>query len=139
MKKLFASTFIALALFSSCSSDDSVNVTEEKLAKKWYYKSYQANGTTEVYEHESCAKDYAEFLANGSYVESYVQNCSPLSIGTSSGNWTLDGSRVFVTLEGESFNGKITSISDTKLQITVVGDYDDDGDDENIKVNFTSN
>lgn len=138
MKKLFAFAFIALSLFSSCSSDDSVNVTEEKLTKKWYYKSYQANGTTEVYEHQSCTKDYMEFIADGSYKESYVQTCSPLSIGTSTGNWTLDGNEVFIVLEGESYSGKITSISDTKLQITVVADYDDDGDDENIKANFTS-
>ncbi len=139
MKKIFSLAFIALSLFSSCSSDDSVDASEEKLAKKWYYKNYQANGQTEVYEHMTCTKDYVEFLVDGTYKEFYVEQCTPLSTSVDTGNWDLEGNTVYVTLSGDSFSGKITSISSTALQITIVGDYDDDGDEENIKVNFTNN
>lgn len=139
MKKLFLFALASIAMLSSCSSDDSVKVTEDKLTKKWYYKSYQANGETEVYDHLSCAKDYVEFLPNGSYIEFYVNNCSPLETGSSTGNWDLDGNTVAVAIDGENYSGKVTKLSDTELQLTVRADYDDDGDEENVKVNFTNN
>ncbi|WNM17862.1 lipocalin family protein [Flavobacterium capsici] len=139
MKKLIVVALAVVALFASCSSDDSVKVTEEKLAKKWYYKSDQANGNTYPYEHMSCAKDYIQFLADGSYLEYYITTCTPLNFGTSTGNWVLDGNTVTVSIDGDINSGKITSISDTALQISVVYDYDGDGDEETVKVNFTSN
>lgn len=139
MKKVFAFAIVALSLVTSCSSDDSLSVTEEKLVKKWYFKSSQANGQTEVYDHLTCGKDYIEFLPDGNYSEYYVNECNPTSAGTETGNWDLEGNTVFVSLSGNSFSGKVTELSSTKLQITLVADYDDDGDTENVKVNFTNN
>ncbi len=139
MKKIVVFAFTALLSLLSCSSDDSVNVSEEKLAKKWYHKSSQANGSTEAYEHMPCGKDYIEFLADGTYKEFYINECEPTVSGESIGNWVLEGNTVSVAIEGESYGGKITKLSDTVLQITFVADYDDDGDEENVRVNFTSN
>ena len=139
MKKLFVFAFVSLSMLSSCSSDDSVNVSEEKLTKKWYYKSYQANGATEAYNHLPCGKDYVEFLADGSYIEFYINDCDPTISGFSTGNWVLDGSTVAVAIEGDNYSGKVTKLSNTDLQLTVTADYDDDGDEEKVKVNFTSN
>lgn len=139
MRKLFLFALASIAMLSSCSSDDSVNVTEDKLTKKWYYKSYQANGETEPYDHLPCAKDYVEFLSTGSYIEFYVSNCSPLQTDPSTGSWVLDGNTVAVAIDGENYSGKVTKLSDTELQLTVRADYDDDGDEENVKVNFTNN
>jgi major membrane immunogen (membrane-anchored lipoprotein) len=139
MKKLILFAFVSLSVLSSCSSDDAVNVSEEKLTKKWYYKSYQSNGNTEAYEHLPCGKDYMQFLADGTYVEYYVNDCDPIDDGSSTGNWVLDGNTVFVTIDGDAFDGKITKLSATDLQITVMADYDGDGEDEKVKVNFKSN
>jgi hypothetical protein len=139
MKKLFVLALVSLSFLSSCSSDDSVNVSEGKLTKKWYYKSYQFKGTTEVYEHMSCGKDYMEFKLDGSYVEFYINDCEPTDYGTSTGNWILEGNTVIVASNGENFSGKITKLNDTNLQISIMADYDDDGVDEKVKVNFTSN
>ena len=140
MKKLFLFAFVSLSLFSSCSSDDdSINVTEEKLTKKWYYKSFQANGSTEAYEHLPCAKDYIEFLADGVYKEYYINECNPTVSGSSTGSWIIEGSTVAVAIEGENYSGIVTKLTSTDLQLTVTGDYDDDGDEEKAKVNITSN
>ena len=51
----------------------------------------------------------------------------------------MDGNTVAVAIEGENYSGKVTKLSDTQLQLTVRADYDDDGDEENVKVNFTNN
>lgn len=139
MKKLFALAFVALSLMTSCSSDESVSVTEEKLVKKWYYKSFQANGETDAYGHQACSKDYIQFLADGTYIEHYVNTCSPLDTETFTGSWVLEGNTVAVSIDGDNFSGKVTKISATELQITQNGDYDEDGDDEKIKANFTNN
>jgi hypothetical protein len=139
MKKIFLLPILSLLMLSSCSSDDSVTVSEEKLTRKWYYKSYQANGTTDAYEHLPCAKDYVEFLANGTYIEYYITNCNPTSIGNSTGSWILEGSTVAVAIDGENYSGKVTKLTTTDLQLTLTADYDDDGDEEKVRVNFTSN
>lgn len=136
MKKVFALAFVALSLMTSCSSDESVSVTEEKLVKKWYYKSFQANGQTDVYEHQLCSKDYVQFLADGTYIEHYINTCSPLDTETFTGSWVLEGNTVAVSIDGDNYNGKITKITDTELQITEEGDYDEDGDDEKSRTNF---
>lgn len=138
MKKLFALAFVALSLMTSCSSDDSVSVTEEKLAKKWYFKSSKANGQTEVYEHLPCAKDYIEFLADGSYKENYVEQCSPLSTTIDTGNWILEGNTISISAEGNLFDAKVNKISSSEMQLTVVADEDGDGDEEKIITTFTS-
>ena len=139
MKKIFLLPILSLLMLSSCSSDDSINVSEDKLIKKWYYKSYQANGTTEAYEHLPCGKDYMEFLADGLYKEVYINECNPTSGGTSTGSWVLEGSTVAVAIEGENYSGKVTKLSTTELQITLMADFDDDGDEEQVRANFTSN
>ena len=139
MKKIVFFAFILLSTLSSCSSDDSVSVSEEKLIKKWYYKSYQANGTTEAYDHLPCGKDYMEFLADGLYKEFYINECNPTASGSSTGSWVIEGSTVAVSIEGENYSGKVTKLTTTDLQITLMADFDDDGDEEKVRANYTSN
>lgn len=139
MKKIVFFAFVLVSSLSSCSSDDAVNVSEEKLLKKWYYKSYQANGTLEAYDHLPCGKDYLEFLADGLYREVYINECNPTATGTSTGSWVLEGNTVAVAIEGENYSGTITKLSSTELQITLMADYDDDGDEEKVRINLTSN
>ena len=139
MKKLFVFAFVSLSMLSSCSSDDSVNVSEEKLTKKWYYKSYQVNGQIYPFEHMSCGKDYMELLANGTYIEYYVNTCNPIDDGISSGNWVLEGNTLAIAI-GDGFEGgKITKLTDTELHVTATKDFDDDGDTEKVKYTFTNN
>ena len=139
MKKLFLFAFVSLSLFSSCSSDDSINVTEEKLTKKWYYKSYKVNGTTGAYEHLPCGKDYIELLPDGIYREFYINECDPIVSGTSTGSWIIDGTTIAIAIEGDSYSGKITKLSATDLQIKATTDFDEDGEDEVVLLNYTSN
>jgi len=136
---MVAFAFTALLLMSSCSSDDSVNVSEEKLAKKWYYKSYQVNGQIYPFEHMSFGKDYMELVAGGTYVEYYINSCEPFDDGTSTGSWVLEGSTLAIAI-GDGFEGgKITKLTDTELQYIENKDFDDDGDTEKVKYTFTSN
>ena len=68
MKKIFMLA-VALCGLTACSSDDdkaAPAVDLDNLTQRWYYKSYKVGGETVNYEgHESCGKDYIEFLDGG--------------------------------------------------------------------------
>lgn len=139
MKKVLALAFVAISFLTSCSSDETVSVTDEKLKRKWYFRSYQSQGETVQYVHQNCVKDYFELLSDGVFTNNYVTSCGPLIYFTSTGSWTVSGDLITTNESGESKTGKITKLSDTNLQITYQGDFDEDGEEETMKVNYTIN
>lgn len=139
MKKVFALAFVALSLMTSCSSDDSVSVTEEKIAKRWYIKSYVSEGQTVVYQHQSCEKDYVHFFNDGTSEQQEIYDCAPFDVDVYYSNWAFEGKNISFDFFESPYNGKITKLDNNNLQITVVDDFDEDGNAEDIKINFTSN
>lgn len=139
MKKVVAFALVALSLLASCSSDESISVSEEKLIRKWYFKSFKVEGETIQYDHQDCVKDYLELFPDGVYTNNYVTSCAPLNYFTDAGSWTLSGDEITFNDSGDVKIGKITQLTSTNLQITVQGDFDDDGDEETMKTNYTVN
>ena len=143
MKKLFLLlSFVAVSL-TSCSNDDdsssSVAVNEANLMKKWYYVSYEVAGQTIPYDNFACAKDYTEFKANGVLEEYTVYSCDPIDADTDTGTWSLSGNTISGTIFGETVTGTVSSLTATTLQITDTFDFDDDGTDDTVKVNYSTN
>ncbi len=142
MKKLLLLlSFVAVSL-TSCSDDDSsssVAVNEANLMKKWYYVSYEVAGQTIPYDNLACGRDYTEFKANGVAVEYTVWACDPLDADTDTGSWSLSGNTISGTFFGSTVTGTVSSLTATTLQITDTFDFDDDGTDETVKVNYSTN
>lgn len=142
MKKLFLLlSFVAVSL-TACSDDDSsssVAVNEANLMKKWYYVSYEVAGQTIPYDNLACGRDYTEFLAEGVLKEYTVWACDPLDADTDLGTWSLSGNTISGTIFGETVTGTVSSLTATTLQITDTFDFDDDGTDETVKINYSTN
>ena len=143
MKKIIT-LFVLVAMslsFSYCSDDDndSTAVTEANIAKKWYYVSYEVNGQTIPYENSECARDYIKFISGGTFEEYLVMSCDPLVAETVNGTWSLSGNTISGTIFGETVTGTVSSLTATTLQITDTFDFDDDGTDETVKINYSTN
>ena len=143
MKKLFLLlSFVAVSL-TSCSDDDSssssVAVNEANLMKKWYYVSYEVAGQTIPYDNFDCGRDYIQFKANDVVEDYYVNSCDPLDADTDLGTWSLSGTTVSATFFGSTVTGTVSSLTATSLQITDTFDFDDDGTDETVKINYSTN
>ena len=142
MKKLLLLlSFVAVSL-TSCSDDDSsssVAVNEANLMKKWYYVSYEVAGQTIPYDNLACGRDYIQFKANDVAEEYYVNSCDPLDADTDLGTWSLSGNTISVTFFGSTLTGTVSSLTATTLQITDTFDFDEDGTDETVKVNYSTN
>lgn len=140
IKFLTLAIVFAFGFLTSCSSDDDgFTVTQEQLIKKWYYKEYVVAGITIPYDHEECGRDYSEFLADGIFKEYYIWECDPIDSETDLGTYTLSGNVVTVNISGETYNATVTGISATTLQLSTQTDFNDDGTDETVIINFTSN
>ncbi|MBA4153513.1 lipocalin family protein [Flavobacterium sp.] len=143
MKKLLLLlSFVAVSL-TSCSNDDdsssSVAVNETNLMKKWYYVSYEVAGQTIPYDNLECGRDYIQFKANDVVEDYYVNSCDPLDADTDLGTWSLSGNTVSATFFGTTVTGTVSSLTATTLQITDTFDFDDDGTDETVKINYSTN
>jgi hypothetical protein len=143
MKKLLLLlSFVAVSL-TSCSNDDdsssSVAVNEANLMKKWYYVSYEVAGQTIPYDNLECGRDYIQFKANNVVEDYYVNSCDPLDADTDLGTWSLSGTTVSATFFGTTVTGTVSSLTATTLQITDTFDFDDDGTDETVKINYSTN
>ena len=143
MKKLLLLlSFVAVSL-TSCSNDDdsssTVAVNEANLMKKWYYVSYEVAGQTIPYDNLECGRDYMQFKADDVVEDYYVNSCDPLDADTDLGTWSLSGTTISGTIFGETVTGTVSSLTATTLQITDTFDFDDDGTDETVKINYSTN
>ena len=143
MKKLLLLlSFVAVSL-TSCSNDDdsssTVAVNETNLMKKWYYVSYEVAGQTIPYDNLECGRDYMQFKADDVVEDYYVNSCDPLDADTDLGTWSLSGTTVSATFFGSTVTGTVSSLTATTLQITDTFDFDDDGTDETVKINYSTN
>ena len=143
MKKLLLLlSFVAVSL-TSCSNDDdsssTVAVNEANLMKKWYYVSYEVAGQTIPYDNLECGRDYMQFKADDVVEDYYVNSCDPLDADTDLGTWSLSGTTVSATFFGSTVTGTVSSLTATTLQITDTFDFDDDGTDETVKINYSTN
>ena len=143
MKKLLLLlSFVAVSL-TSCSNDDdsssTVAVNEANLMKKWYYVSYEVAGQTIPYDNLECGRDYMQFKADDVVEDYYVNSCDPLDADTDLGTWSLSGNTISGTIFGETVTGTVSSLTATTLQITDTFDFDDDGTDETVKINYSTN
>ena len=143
MKKLLLLlSFVAVSL-TSCSNDDdsssTVAVNETNLMKKWYYVSYEVAGQTIPYDNLECGRDYIQFKANDVVEDYYVNSCDPLDADTDLGTWSLSGTTISATFFGSTVTGTVSSLTATTLQITDTFDFDEDGTDDTVKVNYSTN
>jgi len=143
MKKLLLLlSFVAVSL-TSCSNDDdsssTVAVNETNLMKKWYYVSYEVAGQTIPYDNLECGRDYMQFKADDVVEDYYVNSCDPLDADTDLGTWSLSGTTISATFFGSTVTGTVSSLTATTLQITDTFDFDDDGTDETVKINYSTN
>lgn len=140
MKKFFALAG-AIALCAACSDDDNESIDYSNLTKKWYNVSEKANGETYPYDdHEVCGKDYVEFMTDGtgSFVD--VWDCDPGVVSDEfEFDWARSGKTVTVSTGSVSQEVTIQKLTGTTLEIKVVYDHDDDGDDEPVIETYTSN
>ncbi len=139
MKKLIG-LGLALALFSSCSDDDS-SVNMDNLIGKWYYVSVTANGETELYDdHEVCGKDYIEFSADGTLTSVDVWDCDGTTPVTDveSVMYTTSGNKITAMASGLSSTVTVTKLTSGELEISYRGDDDGDGDEETVIDTYSS-
>jgi len=143
MKKLLLLlSFVAVSL-TSCSNDDdsssTVAVNEANLMKKWYYVSYEVAGQTIPYDNLECGRDYMQFKADDVVEDYYVNSCDPLDADTDLGTWSLSGNTITLTFEGdEPTSATISSLTETTMQATDQWDFDDNGTEETVKINFST-
>jgi hypothetical protein len=139
MKKVFA-LGLGILMLASCSKDDEASAIDaSKLPKKWYFSTTRVLGQTIPYDdHEECGKDYLEFLSSGILKSVDIWDCVSY---TDTGAWILEGNKITISFDGAAAaeSGTVSKLTDTELQLTIRGDYNDDGKDETIISTFTSN
>lgn len=132
MKKLIG-LGLALALFASCSDDDSSSVNLDNLEGKWYPVSTKVAGETFEYEHMPCAKDYIEFVAGGVYRTYEVWDCDGNTVSDSDqevGTYSTDGNKLTVTIDGDASTVTVKKLTGSTLNVSYKYDMDEDGEDD---------
>lgn len=129
MKKLkFSGLLLASALLFSCSSDDDNG--SASIVGKWAFVDTVVDGVSEPYDdHEDCGKDYVEFKADNTYVSVDVWGCE--EDVDDYGTYSLNGNKL--TINGMTNDVTITN---TRLSIIAMEDYDDDGTLEEVILNL---
>jgi len=131
MKKLLG-LGLALALFASCSDDDSSSsVNMDNLSGKWYPVSTKAGDETFEYEHESCAKDYLEFAASGVFKTYEVWGCTGSQVSDSdesTGTYSVSGNKVTIAIDGGTETVTVKKLTSSTLHVTYREDMDEDGE-----------
>lgn len=124
MKKLvvlFVSVFSLSLGVVSCSDDDNGGGS---IVGKWEYSKdgISANGQEILldYEHNAieCGKDFIEFLENDTYRDGYffdgVDGCET---SVDNGTYTKSGKNITITVDGDTFEGQIISVSGSTLKV----------------------
>jgi hypothetical protein len=136
IQKIFLAC-LAVTAFSCGNDDDNNAIDASSLVKKWYYVSEKVAGETIPYDdHESCGRDYTEFLSNGTANEVDVFGCE---IFTDTFSYAVNGNQLTVSTFGFSETVTITKLTATALELQSTYDYDDDGDTEVVTVVYTAN
>ncbi len=140
MKKKFLVLGLGAMLAFSCSSDDSDSLDYSKLTRKWYNVSEKVDGETYAYDdHETCGKDYIEFMDTGMGRVVDVFGCDGgVQTDESEFAWVREGKVVTVSSFGFSNEGTITKLNSNTLQFKVVYDWDGDGEDDEVIETYTS-
>lgn len=130
----------AVIALAACSDDDE-SFNYGQLTKKWYNVSEKVGGETFPYEdHESCGKDYVEFLSNGTGRFVDVVACEPGVITDDyEFDWSRSGKKITVAAGIENQTVTINKLTSNTLEIKAVYDYDDDGEDDTVISVYTSN
>ena len=122
MKKLLKLSFALLSMAfiaTSCGNDDdgpAVNL--EHLDHRWYPVSTKLGGVTVPYDgHESCGKDYTEFLTNGTVREVDYYDCQT-DAATATGTYTAAEQTLTTTIEGEIITYDIDKLDAQNFEIT---------------------
>ncbi len=134
MKKILCMIAV-LAAFASCSKDDNEDGT---VLGKWNYNQVSAtiNGELVVGDYpgneEGCPKDFLDFKQNGTVsVTDYIKENSTCQVEVKDGTYAVSGNSVSVAIDGGTFSGEITQLSNTDM--VVMGTL---GDLENVTFSF---
>lgn len=132
MKKigiLVASALVMGLSFTSCSSDDDNSNNIGSIVGKWNFDSakYTVDGVSESEpydDHEpGCAKDYLEFLDNGSAIAGdYVEGCVLIP---DAATYTRSGNVLTIDDEGSIDTSEILVANATTLVLRYVDTYED--------------
>lgn len=137
-KRFFAIGACALLAFSCSSDDDSLDYS--KLTRKWYNVSEKVGGTTFPYDdHETCGKDYVEFMDSnmGRFVDVWGCDSGPQT-DESEFAWTREGNTLIVGSDGFTDEVTIRKLNSSTLELSTVYDYDDDGEDDTVILVYSS-
>lgn len=136
MKKLIG-LGLALALFASCSDDDSgSSVSMNQLQKKWYPTKTTINGVDFPYDdHEDCGNDYIEFVEGGVFKEVDVWDCDVL---TDTGTYTVEGKKITTVVDGYTEVATIKTLNSNTLVVTTEMEADEDMPAMTVKLTFKS-
>lgn len=123
----------AVALFSSCSSDDDSASDSNVLFGKWAPTTTVVYGFAIPYEgHEACGKDYVEFLTDNSFRFVDIMECEEnVVVGT----YSTSGNVLSINSSALSTSGTYTIAGNT-LSLTSSFDFNQDGQNETVVQNF---
>lgn len=144
MKHKFLALGLAGLFMASCSSDDdnSNNVNMSLLTtKKWYYVSDRVNGETIPYDdHETCGKDYVEFITTGTVSHVDVWNCNGNTPETEtiSGTYNVTSKNIVINMAGFTLGANVKRLTSETLVLESQYDYDEDGTPETVTQTYTS-
>jgi len=130
IKNTLIFSLLASFVLFSCSSDDD-NGAKASIVGKWAFVNTVVNGVPIPYDdHEDCGKDYIELKADGTYVSIDVWDCEEYV--DDSGTYTYEGNTI--TIDGQST--EVIKLTNSELSIKGTEDFDGDGTDEEIIINF---
>ena len=134
MKKIIV-LFVAIATtgftLTSCSKDDDGGINQANLIGKWEYsKEGEVIDGQELlidYDHSpGCAKDYNEFLSNGTLrdVGYYSNGVNPCVEDIFNSTWSVSGNNIITTVLGVTYTAEVVTLNATTLKMKYV---DEDG------------
>jgi len=118
MKKLVLGLGFALFCLVSCGDDDAAPaVNLDNLQKRWYNVSTIFAGATVPYDgHESCGKDYTEFLANNAMKEVDVVDCQS-DADVYEGTYSIADDKLTTAVAGETLVYTIQKLNASSLEL----------------------
>lgn len=110
---------------SSCSdgNENSSNIT---ISGKWYQRESVIDGVVFPYDdNEVCGKDYLQFYGSNSVKSVDVFDCT---LETDwSGNYSINGNLLTITVNGQSADFEINSLTKSYLELKFSTDINNDG------------
>lgn len=137
MKAKWIGLLGGIVLFTSCSSDEGGgSITQENLTRKWYQVSFSYGGSSYSYPgHESCAKDYVEFAADGTLRNVDIVGCNESVV---TGSWSLDGKNITIETGDETDVVVVKKLTATTLKLQQHNDINGDGTLETIVTTYSN-